>query len=264
MISRFLIWSGLLGFAFSVCAAPQKLAVLKVGSKTYSNVTIMGANATDLYFTHSQGITNVKLKFLEESLRQRFQYDAQAAAEAERQQVQEDAAYQGALASKLVAQVQKAARAAHKAARTSENSLADPISERSLLGKPGPAVEAEKWLGEKPVLKGKAVLIAFWAPWSIPCRKAIPELNALQKVLADKLVVVGLTSDSQEEVEEAAVPKLEFASGIDTKGKLSAAAGVTSVPYVLLMDGKGIVRYEGYPGALDQKKLENLLPNPAE
>ncbi len=224
----------------------------------------MGANTTDLYFTHSQGITNVKLKYLDEALRRKFQYDAQAAAEAERQQVQDDVAYQSTLASRLVEQAQKVARAARKAAATSENSLADPISERSLLGKPGPTVEVEKWLGDKPVLKGKAVLLAFWAPWSIPCQKAIPELNALQKALGDRLAVVGVTSDSQEEVEQTVGPKLEFASGLDTKGKLSTAAGVTSVPYVLLLDGKGIVRYQGHPGALDQKKLEILLPRAPE
>ena len=245
-----------------MCAAPLKLEVLKVGPRTYTNVTIMGANATDLYFSHSQGITNVKLKYLDESLRQKFKYDAQAAAEAERQQFQEDAAYQRELATQLVAQVVKAAREARKAARTSDNSLEDPISDRSLLGKPGPAIEVEKWLGSKPALKGKAVLVVFWAPWSIPCQKAIPGLNALQKAFEDKLTVVGVTSDSQEEVEKMAGPKLEFASGIDTKGKLSAAAAATSVPFVLFLDSKGIVRYQGHPSAVDPKNLENLLPKP--
>ena len=154
--------------------------------------------------------------------------------------------------------------AAKKAATTSENSLADPISDKSLLGKPAPELQAEKWLGDKPVLKGKFALIAFWAPWSIPCKKAIPQFNALQKKFADRLIIVGLTSDSQEEVEQMTEPKLEFASGIDTKERLGTTAGVSSIPYVLLLDEKGIVRYQGHPGALDEKKLESLLPKAAE
>jgi len=59
-------------------------------------------------------------------------------------------------------------------------------------------------------------------------------------------------------------PKLEFAFGIDTKERLSTSAGVSSIPYVLLLDEKGIVRYQGHPGALDEKKLESLLPKAAE
>ena len=247
-----------------MCAAPLKLEVLKVGARTYTNITIVGVNATDLYFTHSEGIANVKLKYLDDGLRRKFKYDAQAAAEAERQQMIEDAAYQKELANQLVAKEAQAAREARNATRSSENSLEDPISDRSLLGKPGPAIDVEKWLGAKPNLKGKAVLLVFWAPWSIPCQKGIPLLNALQKTFADRLAVVGVTSDTQEEVEKMAGPRPEFAVGIDTRGKLSAALAATYVPFVLFLDSKGIVRYQGHPSAVDQKNLENLLPKPRE
>ena len=260
MISRFFIWGWLLSVVSVAPGAPLKLDFLKVGSKVYSNVTIVGANKTDLYFTHNQGIINVKLRYVDESLKQRFHYDPKAASEAERQQALDDSLYVSALASNVIAQAQKVALAKQKAARTSEQSLADPISEQSLLGKPGPALDVEKWLGEKPALKGKSALIAFWAPWSIPCRKSIPQLNALQKKFADKLVVVGVTSDSKEEVEAMSDARLEFSSALDSKGRLSSAAGVTSIPFVLLLDAQGIVRYEGHPGGLDEKKLEPLLP----
>ncbi len=264
VILRFIVCTGLLWLACSLPAAPLRLDFLKVGSRVYSNVTVVGANTTDLYFTHNQGIANVKLKYVDESLRARFHYDPKAAAEAERQQDAQDSAYQSNLVSIMVAQAQKAAVAAKKAATTSENSLADPISDKSLLGKPAPELQAEKWLGDKPVLKGKFALIAFWAPWSIPCKKAIPQFNALQKKFADRLIIVGLTSDSHEEVEQMTEPKLEFASGIDTKARLSTTAGVSSIPYVLFLDDKGIVRYQGHPSALDEKKLETLLPKAGE
>src|SRR2546422_9097028 len=111
VILRFIIWSGWLALAASLPAAPLRLDFLKVGSKVYSNVTVVGANTTDLYFTHNEGITNVKLKYVEESLRERFHYDPKAAADAERQQVEDDSAYVAGLAAKLVAQAQKAALA---------------------------------------------------------------------------------------------------------------------------------------------------------
>jgi len=266
MMLRFFVFGGLLLFSVASPAAHLKLDVLKVGSKTYRNVTVLGVKATDLYVTHAHGIANVKLKYLDAKLQKQFHYDAQAAAEAERQQEQEDSTYQRSVESNLVAQAQKIALAAQKialaaqkAAATSEDSLADPVSDQSLLGKPAPAIEADKWLGQKPVLKEKFVLIAFWAPWSIPCRKCIPALNALQKKFPENLVVVGLTAESEADVEEMAEPRIEFASGIDTKSRLTNAAGVTSIPYALLLDDKRVVRYQGHPSALDEKKLQSLM-----
>jgi hypothetical protein len=101
---RVVIISGLLLLACSAPAAPLKFNSLKVGSKVYSDVTVVGANTTDLYFTHSQGIANVKLKYVDEELRTRFHYDPKAAAIAEREQGEDDLAYKGELGAKVVAQ----------------------------------------------------------------------------------------------------------------------------------------------------------------
>lgn len=262
MISRLVILNSLLLFTLALHSAPLKYDWLRVGPKVYTNVTIVGANTTDLYFTHSKGIANVKLKYLDESLRNRFNYDPKAALVAEKEQTEDDLAYQGQLVAKITEKVQKAALLAKKAATTSENSLADPISESSLLGKSSPPLDVEKWLGEKPVLKGKFALIFFWAPWSIPCRKMIPQFNALQKKFADRLVIIGVTSDTKEEIEQMSEPIPEFACALDSKARMSIASGVTSIPYVLFLDPKGVVFYQGHPSALDEKKLESLMAKP--
>jgi len=245
-----------------LCSAPAAsltFDTLRVGSRVYSNVTVLGANSTDLYFTHATGIANAKLKYLSPDLQARFNFDPKAAAEAEVQQAKEDALYENFLASNIVAKVEKANGALHKAASTSNESLADPLNDKSLLGKAAPPLHVEKWLSEKPVLEGKFELIAFWAPWSIPCRKVIPELNALQKQFPEKLVVIGLTSEPEEDVAAMTEPKLEFSSAIDTKAKLCTAVGVASIPSVLLLDPNRVIHYIGHPGALDPKKLEALL-----
>ena len=262
VISRLVILNSLVLCAFSVSSAPLKYDWIKVGSKVYSNVTIVGANATDLYFTHSKGISNVKLKYLDESVRSRFNYDPQAAAEAEKEQTDHDTAYQDQLVAKINEKAEKAAVLAKKAASTSENSIADPISESSLLGKPAPPMEVEQWLGDKPDLKGKFALVFFWGPWSVPCRKVIPQFNALQKKFADRLVIIGLSSDTKEEINQMSVPAPQFACALDSKARMSIAASVTSIPYVLFLDPNGIVRYQGHPGALDEKSLESLMPKP--
>jgi cytochrome c biogenesis protein CcmG, thiol:disulfide interchange protein DsbE len=248
-----------------LCAAgePLKLPLLKVGSVTYSNVTILGANSTDLYFSHSQGFANVKLKYVEPDLQKRFDYNAKAAAEAERNQAENDVLYQSALVSRDAA-ASKSVPARSKAALGSETGLADPVSERSLLGKPAPALEPDKWMGDKPSLEGKFVLLSFWATWSVPCRQWITELNALQKKYADKLVVVGVSTESESAIAELSEPRIEYALAIDAKAKLTAAAGITSIPQVLLRDPKGMVLYLGHPGALTEKRLQAILTKPTE
>ena len=260
MILRF-VWATLsILFAFACQAATMSMDYLKVGAVTYTNVTILGANATDLYFTHAQGIANVKLKYLSPEMQKRFNFDPQTAAEAEKKQSEADILYQSTEAKSFYDRSRAAAEAAAKVPATSENSLADPTSNNSLLGKAAPALEVEKWLTDKPNLEGKYTLILFWAPWSIPCKKSLPELNALQKKFASSLVVVGISSNA----EIPADLKIEFASAIDTKSKLSSALGLNSIPNALLLDPKGIIRYQGHPGTLTEKRLEPILEKPPE
>src|SRR5436190_10443962 len=109
MMLRCLLLSGLLLAGDGLAAAPLKLEALKAGSKIYRNVTIMGANATDLYFSCEEGIKNVKLKYVDAAMQKRFNYDPQTAREAERQQAEEDALYHAAIASNILAKVEQAA-----------------------------------------------------------------------------------------------------------------------------------------------------------
>ena len=252
--------------ASSLSAATSKLPSLTVGPVTYSDVTVLGANITDLYFTHSKGIANVKLRNLKPELQQTFGFDPKAAAAAEKTQAENDSLYHNTLASDVAAQVAKDARAAAEEQRplSAKENIVDPVSDKSQLGKPAPALALGKWLTEKPDMEGKYVLVAFWAPWSYPSRNSIPELNALQKKFKDKVVVIGVASESESTVTETSVPKLEFASALDPEGKLRAAAGVTCVPSVLLVAPEGTLLYAGHPGALNEKKLQALMAKPAE
>src|SRR5262249_46247908 len=83
-------------------------------------------------------------------------------------------------------------------------------SHAELEGKPMPALSLTGWVnGEvKPAdMKGKVVLVDFYATWCGPCMAAVPHTNELLKKLKDKgLVIVGVcTSDTgQEKMEETA------------------------------------------------------------
>ncbi len=239
-------------------AAARKFDSLTVGSNTYSNVVILGANATDLYFTHDRGIANVKLKFLTPDFQKLFHYDAKAASEAERNQLEEDQRYQENLAHQVFGFTN--ASPATGAVTATEETLADPISDQSFLGKTAPALTVEQWLDGKPDMQGKWVLISFWAPWSLPCRKVIPLLNALQKKFTTGLVVVGLSSEGEPDRNQREAVQPEFALAVDSKARLRTQLGITSVPCVLLLDPRRVVRYQGHPAALTEKCLDAWLP----
>jgi len=137
----------------------------------------------------------------------------------------------------------------------------------SFLGKKAPQLEVEKWLTAAPDTKGKFVLIDFWATWCGPCRKAIPELNAFHKKFGDKLVVIGISDESEADVKKMKSPKMDYAVAIDTKAKMKKAVGVTGIPHVLILDPEGIVRWEGYPlltgHELTEKVVAEILAKPS-
>src|SRR5215469_2952613 len=74
MTHRLLIGMCWILTALAVRAGTVTLDSLTVGSTTYSNVTVFGANTTDLFFSSDQGMSNVKLKFLSPELQKRFNY----------------------------------------------------------------------------------------------------------------------------------------------------------------------------------------------
>ena len=130
---------------------------------------------------------------------------------------------------------------------------------KSFLNQKAPKFEVEKWLTSQPDTQGKFVLIDFWATWCGPCRKAIPELNALHKKFGDKLVVIGLSDETEAAVKKMVQPKMDYFVAIDTKGRMKKAVEVRGIPHVLILDPQGVVRWEGYPLLTDYELNEKVV-----
>src|SRR6266480_1370794 len=93
MILRILLVGGFLAAADLLEAAEEQFLVLKVGSEVYSNVTVTSVSTTEIFFTHSRGIGNAKLKNLEPALQKHFHFDSTKAAAQQSEQAKANALY---------------------------------------------------------------------------------------------------------------------------------------------------------------------------
>jgi thiol-disulfide isomerase/thioredoxin len=96
-------------------------------------------------------------------------------------------------------------------------------------------------------LRGKVVLIDFWATWCQPCKKEMPGYQKLLDRYGSRgLAVVGFKFDTMRDMEEP----VRFAKRIDVRYPLAVAAddlkqkfgGIEGLPTTLLYDRQGILR----------------------
>jgi peroxiredoxin len=100
-------------------------------------------------------------------------------------------------------------------------------------------------------LKGRVVLINFWATWCPPCITEMPSLAAAYRKLASQgFEILAISLDEKRSVAKDLATKmnLPFKVIMDKNGKISKQYLVYGLPYTVILDRKGIVRYKIFGG----------------
>ncbi len=165
-------------------------------------------------------------------------------------------------------------------AEDTKKSLESTLQQLKLVNSTAPEISAEHWLNSKELklanLKGKAVVIDFWATWCGPCRRVIPTLVKMYDQLKNKgLVVIGFTKiygtytdDIQAQGKKVTVDeertlvkgfvdrfKITYPVAIANGKEAFDAYGVSGIPTMVLIDKNGNIR-DITVGAGDESQLE--------
>lgn len=130
---------------------------------------------------------------------------------------------------------------------------------QQLLNKPVPEVAFKKLdgSGEVPLthLRGKVVLIDFWATWCGPCVASMPDLSDLAKEYENQgVVALAVANDTPELAKKYLDSKNYKFIGLQGTNELSDKFHVLAIPETLVVDRDGIVRAVHVGASQDEKE----------
>jgi thiol-disulfide isomerase/thioredoxin len=148
-----------------------------------------------------------------------------------------------------------------------------PVKAHASVGNPAPDVELTLLDGSKQKLvdlKGKVVVLDFWATWCGPCVQGLPKVSEVTKKLADQGVVfVACNLGEDKATIETFLTKKQLSIAVALCDQaLGGKFGVNGIPHTVVIGTDGVVKkvHVGFgPGGEKQleKDLLEVLGKPA-
>ena len=147
--------------------------------------------------------------------------------------------------------------------------IRDRATQMALIGELAPALSVKTWISAGPLaleeLRGRVVLLEFWATWCKPCQEMFPKLKKLHEqagprgleiiALTRHYMAFGGTEESMQgelQLMRSMVTEhdLGFPVGVAPDEQMQKVYGANGLPTCILIDRRGVVRYAG-PGVED-------------
>lgn len=138
-------------------------------------------------------------------------------------------------------------------------------SEGLKIGSKAPDFELKTLTGETVKLsnlKGKKVMLNFWATWCPPCKAEMPEMEQFYKGAGKDIVILAVNIDPQLDVQGFINENgITFTIPLDEKDEVNERYRVLSIPTTYFIDSKGVIQNK-YTGGMNldaMKQYTNKL-----
>jgi peroxiredoxin len=154
--------------------------------------------------------------------------------------------------------------AAFLAASIAPAAAQSPPPARDLLNKPAPDFTRQDLNGHSlrlSALRGKVVLVNFWATWCAPCQVEMPVFSAWQRQYGPRgFAVAGISMDDDAAAARRAVRrlKLDYPNAMGDARLGMRYGGVLGLPLTFLIDRNGVVRAR-FQGETDPSTIEKQI-----